>query len=72
MLWAVLGRLAVPAVSDTVAKVDGATLRADIGRNPAWRVTFVADHLTRIERIIDSDQIGQQRTGRLVPVAATF
>jgi hypothetical protein len=26
----------------------------------------------RIKRIIDIDQIGQQRTGRLVPVAATF
>jgi hypothetical protein len=25
-----------------------------------------------IERIIDVDQIGQQRTGRLMPVAATF
>src|SRR5215207_9011805 len=35
LLWASLGRLAVPALPDTVAKVDGGTLRADIGRNSA-------------------------------------
>jgi len=57
LLWAALGRLAVPAVPDTVAKVDGATLRADIGRNPAWRVTFVADRLTRLERIVDGRKL---------------
>jgi len=53
LLWAALGRLAVPSVPDTVAKVDGGTLRADIGRNPAWRVTFVGDRLTRLERIVN-------------------
>lgn len=51
LLWAALGRLAIPAAPDTVAKVDGGTLRADIGRNPTWRVTFTADSLTRLERI---------------------
>jgi hypothetical protein len=57
LLWAVLGRLAVPPASDTVAKVDGGVLRADIGHNPVWRVTFVEDHLTRLERIVDGRRL---------------
>jgi hypothetical protein len=51
MLWAALGRLAIPPAADTAARVDGDTLRADIGRDPAWRVTFVGDRLARLERI---------------------
>ena len=51
LLWASLGRLAVPAATDTAARVDGAVLRADIGRNPTWRVTFDSARLTRLERI---------------------
>lgn len=57
LLWAALGRLAVPAVPDTVAKVDGGTLRADIGRNPVWRVTFTDDRLSRLERIVGGKRI---------------
>jgi hypothetical protein len=57
LLWAVLGRLAVPAAADTVAKVDGEVLGADIGRNPVWRVTFVGDQLTRLERIVDGRRL---------------
>lgn len=57
LLWAVLGRLSVPALPDTVAKVDGGALRADIGRNPAWRVTFIGDRLTRLERIVDGRRL---------------
>ena len=57
LLWAALGRLAVPTVPDTVAKVDGGTLRADIGHDPAWRVTFVGDRLTRLERIVDGRRL---------------
>jgi hypothetical protein len=57
LLWAVMGRLAVPATPDTVAKVDGDALRADIGRDPVWRVTFVADHLTRLERIVSGRRL---------------
>jgi hypothetical protein len=62
LLWAALGRLAVPSAPDTVAKVDGGTLRADIGRNPAWRVTFVGDELLRLERIVDGRR--QEWVGR--------
>ena len=57
LLWASLGRLAVPSATDTVAKVDGATLRADIGRNPTWRVMFANEKLTRLERIVDGRRV---------------
>jgi hypothetical protein len=51
LLWATLGRLAVPAAPDTTARVDGGRLRADIGRDPTWRATFDSTRLTRLERI---------------------
>ena len=50
LLWASLGRLAVPA-ADTVARVDADTVRADIGRDPVWRATFAGGRLRRLERI---------------------
>jgi hypothetical protein len=53
LLWAALGRLVVAALPDTVARVDGDTLRADIGVPVAWRVTFVRDSLRRLERVDD-------------------
>lgn len=61
LLWATLGRLAVPPTADTIARVDGDTLRADLGTlhgadasrdgSRAWRVTFAGKVLTRVERI---------------------
>ena len=51
LLWAALGRLAVPPERDTVARVDGDLLRADIGRPVQWRVTFRGDTLVRLERV---------------------
>lgn len=51
LLWATLGRLVVPSLPDTTARVDGDTLRADIGVPVAWRVTFVRDTLRRLERV---------------------
>lgn len=53
LLWATLGRLQVPPAADTVARVDGDTIRADIGRAPIWRATFAGDRLVRLERIDD-------------------
>jgi hypothetical protein len=32
MMWASLGRLAIPALRDTVVRLDGDLLRADVGR----------------------------------------
>ena len=53
LLWASLGRLAVPSARDTVARVDAGVLRADIGRAPTWRASFEGPRLTRLERIDD-------------------
>jgi hypothetical protein len=67
LLWASLGRLAVPATRDTVARVDGDTLRADLGSlrgqdasaadGRAWRLAFAGRHLTRVDRIEDGKVI---------------
>jgi hypothetical protein len=51
LLWAALGRFDVPAERDTVVRVDGAVLRADIGSPVHWRASFRGDTLTRLERI---------------------
>jgi hypothetical protein len=51
LLWAALGRLALPAAPDTTIRVQADTLRADIGNPVSWRVTFVRDSLWRVERV---------------------
>lgn len=51
LLWAALGRLAVPPAADTSARLDGDTLRVDIGRGDVWRVTIAGGVLVRLERI---------------------
>lgn len=51
LLWAALGRLDLPAERDTVVRVDGATVRADIGSPVHWRVSFRGDTLARLERV---------------------
>lgn len=61
LLWASLGRLAVPATPDTVVRQDGAILRADLGQfkgtdasgadGRAWRLSIVGADLQRLERI---------------------
>jgi hypothetical protein len=53
LLWAALGRLAIPPLSDTVVKIDGALTRADIGRPLQWRVTLKGDTLVGLEHISD-------------------
>jgi hypothetical protein len=53
MLWAALGRLAIPPLPDTVVKIDGALTRADIGRPLQWRVTLKGDTLVALEHISD-------------------
>ena len=58
LLWGSLGRLAVPAASDTAARAEGDTLSVDIGRDPRWRSIFVEDTLRRLE-LIDGDRIQQ-------------
>ena len=51
LLWAALGRLALPPAGDTTVRVDEGVLRADVFAPPAWRVTFRGDTLTRLERV---------------------
>lgn len=58
MLWAAFGRLHIPPVADTAVRVDGDTVRADIGKDPRWRVTFVGRDLRRLE-LIHGDRLQQ-------------
>ncbi len=51
MMWAALGRLAIPALPDTVITVEGELLHADIGRPTAWRVTIKGNRLMRLARL---------------------
>lgn len=67
LLWASLGRLALPATQDTSARIDGDTLRVDLGtlrgadasaaNGRAWRVAFAGTMLSRVERIEDGKVI---------------
>ena len=57
LLWAALGRFQVPA-SDTTVRVDGDTLRADLGtsgsdpaKSNVWRVAFTDARLVGLERL---------------------
>jgi len=51
LLWAALGRVALPNVRDTVIRVQDSTLQADVGQPVAWRLTFRGDTLVRAERV---------------------
>ena len=53
MMWATLGRLAIPALRDTVVRMDGDLLRADVGRPAQWRVAIRGDTLVGLEHISD-------------------
>lgn len=67
LLWSSLGRLALPPTRDTVARVDGDTLRADLGvlrgrdasgaDGRVWRLAFGGTALARVERIEDGKVI---------------
>ena len=67
LLWAALGRVALPALPDTSARVDGELLRVDIGKPVGWRLTFRRDSLVRLERIRDG-RIAEwvERSGNIV------
>lgn len=51
LLWAALGRLALPPAPDTTLRQAGDTLRGDVGHSPTWRVTLVRDTVRSVERI---------------------
>src|SRR5689334_2730960 len=69
MMWAALGRLAIPALADTVVKLDGDLLRADVGRPVQWRVAIRGDSLVGLERINDGkivERLSRNATGSVV------
>ena len=51
LLWAALGRLAIPAERDTVVRLDGQLLRADVGNPIEWRVTIQGDTLVGLDHV---------------------
>jgi len=51
MMWAALGRLAIPALADTVVRIDRDLLRADVGHPTQWRVAIKGDTLVSLEHI---------------------
>ncbi len=51
LLWAALGRLAIPALRDTVVRIDGEVLRADVGRPTEWRVAIQGDTLVGLDHV---------------------
>lgn len=55
LLWGTLGKLALPAGRDTVVRMDGDTLRADISGSDSdkrtWRIHYANARLVRIEHI---------------------
>jgi hypothetical protein len=51
LLWAALGRLAIPPLPDTIVRIDGPLTRADIGRPLQWRVALRGDTLVELEHI---------------------
>jgi hypothetical protein len=51
MMWAALGRLAIPPIADTVVRLDGAVLRADVGRPVEWRVGIRGDTIVSLEHV---------------------
>ncbi len=55
LLWGTLGKLALPAGRDTVVRIDGDTLRADISGTDTdqrtWRIHYANARLVRLERI---------------------
>jgi len=51
MLWAALGRLAIPALPDTVVRADGDNIQAEIGRPAAWRVTIKGTRIMQLARL---------------------
>ncbi|HVF38498.1 MAG TPA: hypothetical protein VM939_01275, partial [Gemmatimonadaceae bacterium] len=59
MMWAALGRLAIPPLPDTVVTTEGDVIRADIGRPAAWRVTIRGNRLMQLARL---------NSGRIVEV----
>jgi hypothetical protein len=69
MMWAALGRLAIPALPDTVITVEGDLVHADIGRPASWRVTIKGNRLMRLVRLSNgriAELVTRDEGGRLL------
>lgn len=51
LMWAALGRLAIPPLPDTVVTVEGDVIHADIGRPATWRVTIKGNRVMQLARL---------------------
>jgi hypothetical protein len=72
MMWAALGRLAIPALPDTTVRVDGDVLRADVGRPVQWRVAIRGDTLLALEHISGgkiTESLSRDASGAMVYTA---
>src|SRR5438132_12083115 len=69
MMCAARGRLAIPALPDTVVRIDGDLLRADVGRPIQWRVAIRGDTLVTLEHISGGkiiERLTREANGALV------
>ena len=69
MMWAAFGRLAIPALPDTVVTVEGEVVHADIGRPVAWRVTIQGTRLMQLARVSGGrivETVTRDQGGRLL------
>jgi hypothetical protein len=69
MMWAALGRLAVPALADTTLTMEGDVMHADIGRPAVWRVTIKGNRLMRLVRLSGGrivEMVTRDEGGRLL------
>src|SRR5256885_12824314 len=69
MMWAALGRLAIPPLPDTVIRIDGGMVRADIGRPVQWRVAIRGDTLVALEHLSAgkiTERLARESNGQVV------
>jgi hypothetical protein len=69
MMWAALGRLAIPSLPDTVVRLDGDLLRADVGRPVQWRVSIRGDTLMSLQHISAgkiTESLSRQPNGTMI------
>ncbi len=69
MMWAAIGRLAVPPLPDTVVTTDGEMIYADIGRPAVWRIRVRGKRLMQVARIANgriAESVTRDDGGRLL------
>ncbi len=69
LMWAAVGRLAVPSLPDTAVTVQGDTVNAEIGRPAQWRLRVVGSRLTQLTRLNDgriAESVTHFQGGRLL------